>query len=258
MKKYHVNPETGAPGICRAKDGKCPYGGISGTENHYDTYTEAQKAQEKILSVKHVLLPESDNSRPREKQWEGINELFKTIQSRDENPEESELAIKYKIRTTSDQELLRDVINGTMYVRSGWRTIGAAIQNPNLSRKFIDNVLDNPDDYNIEVHRWLATNPALTHNDLMRIVKESNDLTTRSLALKNTSLEESFAKDFVENRKDELYRLPWFAMTDNYGLDTRKLFMDFKVNMRAKNIDSDEAELSQLNDMYKDWKLEYE
>lgn len=42
---YHFNRETGEVRKCRAKK-KCPFGGETGTENHYNTADEARKAYE--------------------------------------------------------------------------------------------------------------------------------------------------------------------------------------------------------------------
>jgi len=43
MTKYHVNPETGNPGKCRASDGNCPFGS---EDQHYPTHADAQFAYE--------------------------------------------------------------------------------------------------------------------------------------------------------------------------------------------------------------------
>lgn len=42
--KFHVNPETGNPGPCSAKEGNCPFGS---EEEHHSTREEAQSAYEK-------------------------------------------------------------------------------------------------------------------------------------------------------------------------------------------------------------------
>lgn len=52
MTKYHVNPKTGATGLCSAKK-KCWYGGESGLENHYTTLNDAEAAGQKILVEKY-------------------------------------------------------------------------------------------------------------------------------------------------------------------------------------------------------------
>lgn len=47
MAKYHIKKD-GTPGICHAEKGKCPLGGASGTENHFNTQAEAQAAADKM------------------------------------------------------------------------------------------------------------------------------------------------------------------------------------------------------------------
>ena len=43
MARYHLNPETGDPGLCRARRGSCPYGGPA---VHYGSAEEARVAYE--------------------------------------------------------------------------------------------------------------------------------------------------------------------------------------------------------------------
>lgn len=50
--RWHVNPESGDVGLCNATIKTCPYGGQSGTENHYATRDAAQEAVEKAFEVK--------------------------------------------------------------------------------------------------------------------------------------------------------------------------------------------------------------
>lgn len=50
--KFHVNGK-GEAGKCSASNGKCPFGGETGTENHYDTVEQAQAAAERQLSAQH-------------------------------------------------------------------------------------------------------------------------------------------------------------------------------------------------------------
>lgn len=49
MSKFHVNPETGKVSQCRATGDGCPFGGETGTENHYESAAEAQSAYEKQM-----------------------------------------------------------------------------------------------------------------------------------------------------------------------------------------------------------------
>lgn len=61
MAKYHIN-KNGVPAICKAKEGQCPLGGQSGSENHYDTSQEAQVAADKINESRYGLLNDVNHS----------------------------------------------------------------------------------------------------------------------------------------------------------------------------------------------------
>lgn len=56
MSKFHIN-KHGVPAPCRAQKGNCPYGGESGTENHYDSIEEAQSAADHTNKQNHGILP---------------------------------------------------------------------------------------------------------------------------------------------------------------------------------------------------------
>lgn len=45
MARYHINPQTGNPGLCKAQSGGCPFGEM---EDHFDTKIEARNAYEKF------------------------------------------------------------------------------------------------------------------------------------------------------------------------------------------------------------------
>lgn len=65
--KFHVNPETGKSGPCRAGTGlrrrPCPFAGASGTENHYETPQEAKAAGEALLANRYGELAVVSSSR---------------------------------------------------------------------------------------------------------------------------------------------------------------------------------------------------
>lgn len=48
MAKYHINPETGKPGRCRASAGKCPFAGDS---LHYETVKAARAGFENTMRI---------------------------------------------------------------------------------------------------------------------------------------------------------------------------------------------------------------
>lgn len=54
MSKFHVGPN--GPGPCGAGDGRCPYGGESGLEDHYDKIEEAQGVFEVRMREKYGTL----------------------------------------------------------------------------------------------------------------------------------------------------------------------------------------------------------
>lgn len=57
--KFHINPGSGTVSRCRAST-KCPFGGESGHENHFDTPGEARSGFEKLM--KSEVLPKAVNT----------------------------------------------------------------------------------------------------------------------------------------------------------------------------------------------------
>lgn len=39
---FHINSQ-GVPAVCKAEKGKCPFGGESGKDNHFDSFEDAQQ-----------------------------------------------------------------------------------------------------------------------------------------------------------------------------------------------------------------------
>lgn len=63
MSKFHIN-KHGVPAPCHAKEGNCPLGGSSGSENHFNNLEDAQKAADAINSQEFGIL---GGVQPREK-----------------------------------------------------------------------------------------------------------------------------------------------------------------------------------------------
>lgn len=92
MARYHVNPHTGDYGVCHADKGKCPFGGPSGTENHYSNEAEAKRASEAIHKKSAIRLsrasqsnaptPKTTNQSYLDK--EGVGEITKLVDRYDE------------------------------------------------------------------------------------------------------------------------------------------------------------------------------
>lgn len=58
MAKFHINGK-GIPAPCKAKSGNCPFGG---SDSHYDTIVDAQKAADKNNEAEHSILPNNSSN----------------------------------------------------------------------------------------------------------------------------------------------------------------------------------------------------
>lgn len=99
MSKFHVNPDSGASGKCNATVKDCPYGGETGTENHYATKIEAEQAGNKILRNKYgsfnvhtksKLIDETESINTLEKRAKNLRELLSDLPRYDEEYDEIE------------------------------------------------------------------------------------------------------------------------------------------------------------------------
>lgn len=61
MTKFHIN-KHGVPAPCRASKGKCPLGGESGSENHFDNYADAQRAVDNQHEKENGFIPNISES----------------------------------------------------------------------------------------------------------------------------------------------------------------------------------------------------
>lgn len=262
--KYHINPATGTPTICRAKERPCPYGGKSGKDNHYNTYSEAHIASQDMMESKHMLLPSSGFLQKRKKakiDKEIAKEYSKLTWDGEEDMYRDHEDIEYEIRTTDDQELIMSVIEGKAYIEEDWGMISLALQNPNLPREFINQVLERPHDYHVETQRWLMLNKALTHEDVIFVAEKHEDLYSRTIALKHESLKREYAVDFLESRSDELHELPWRSMIDNASVnkEDQTLFHDFRVRCGINGIFlGGGLDSIMIDEKYRDWMVGYD
>lgn len=267
-KKYHVSTLTGLPGVCRAKEGNCPYGGKSGRENHYDTFSEAQRAAQEMSKNKHGILPinNPDALKPKSAEEEkevtrGIRKLFASLKSTKETEddipevdidsvlEEMETDIRDKqfnedslisedewkyvadlydsiqksatstrnlaenMEYITDSYLLEQTISRNDLLKEDEHVLSAALQNPHLRMEYIEDVLKSDD---LEKKRLIVMNPALSHERIIEIAEDTNeDIAVRTLALKNMSIEEDYAVDFVNRRPDDLLKAPWVGLLNN-------------------------------------------
>lgn len=108
MAKYHVNPKTGVPGECSAREGNCPFGD---EEKHFTSEEAARAAYESTQSTFTAPI-----------QKIGLSEMNKLA------------------KTTSDpQQILEFIENGSE------RTLANLAQNPHLTADLENAILDKTD-----------------------------------------------------------------------------------------------------------------
>lgn len=210
MRRYHINPRTGVPSICRAESGKCPYGGDTGDKNHYNTYSEAQKKSQEYFEKMYNLLPASFTV-DSEKLMEEIEEnkkiksdMLSTI------PSGSDYEITKGIMN-GNEDLVMAVVEGEVYRNSGWTYTSVALQSPSISKKFLEDAMFlYPGEVDEKTRRWLILNKSLSHDNLQFVIEDENeDMWVRSLAFRNPNINSEYVQDIIENKPELLNKLPY-------------------------------------------------
>ena len=250
MVRYHISPKTGLPTKCHAQKGKCPYGGRTGNEGHFKSYSAALVEAQKILEKKHDILPFDTSDYSSDKFEEEYNKLTE----RENELPHNQYELKDYIRETEDQELLMDIINGKLFYADGWDKAAIALQNKNLPKDFINDVIyENPDNYSLELRRRIMLNESLSHEDLIYVAENSDDLYTRTIAFSNKNIRADYIHDFFDNRKEDLTKLPWHMMIQNPNVDREK-YVDWYTWAIVDYKKMNTSEFSDFYDKYKDWK----
>lgn len=210
-KMYHVNPLTGAPNLCRAKKGKCPYGGSSGEENHFKTHSEAQRYSQELLEKQYSMLP-SENSQ------DVLNKINEKKRIKFEDVEilmnKRHDEIVREINNTRNRGLLAGVIEGELKFEN-WTYVGAALQNNNLSKEFLDEVLmDYPDEFDSTTRQYAASSHLLTADDLEYMIENDEDIyEVRTLAMMNRNVDKDYIENIVKTKTpEELSKLPYASI----------------------------------------------
>lgn len=120
MAKFHINSK-GVPAVCKAIKGNCPFGGESGTENHYDTEKEAQLAADALHEKQHGILPSEINFLKKIENLENLEKRYNEIEEKirkasNQQEEEKCRNMLYEAKTKangSDKEQieLKDLFN---------------------------------------------------------------------------------------------------------------------------------------------------
>lgn len=287
--KWHISKQ-GIPRVCTAKPGNCPFGGDdshyltfeaaqtasqAGFEEEFqvlptnkgnknksifnwfkksnEDVNEGKVSEElnrdyPILSKeasKGLRFTEKD-SRDLETMINNLEELD-NLDPRQHNSEKS----KYDLINEKNPEILMHVLEGNVDLSNDPRNIELVLRNPHLPREFIDKVVAAPNLYSIETQRLLMTSTVITHDDIMSVFNKSDDLTTKTIAMRNPALDPKFVEDFIENRSDELTELPWVNMAEN--VMHYETFYEFNLKRMNGEVDVDEVKLAWINQDYQDF-----
>lgn len=190
---YHINPATGVPSVCRAEKGKCPFGEKG---DHYPSFSEAQKAYDNNMKNVYGLLPTKELEEVIEKE---IKERL-TLKP-DKLKEFMTLPITQRAKEayyTEDQDLLNGIIKGEFDERS-WSVTGPALQNKNISKDFLLDVLIRyPKEYSSEAKMWAASNTGLRSRDIGYLYLNSGDDDVKAVSLLNKNLDKRFISGILK------------------------------------------------------------
>lgn len=216
--RYHINPVIGVPTICREVN-NCPYGGESGNENHFDTYSDAQEYSREVFKKTYRLFPSNAE--------EDTNEIWREIEARkrvkkdiiNELPKEDDFEIAKAIMHTDNEDVVMGVIEGEIYGNRGWKYTSVALQNPYISKKFLNEALyEYPKEFDMTTRRWLVLNRSLSHEDLVSIIEnEDEDMTMRAVSFRNPNISKEYVTDIINNEIEKLDKLPYSMIVHSHN-----------------------------------------
>ena len=204
-----------------------------------------------MMEKEHSLLPLDDYGLSDD-DWEKYEEII------NEEDGFSEDEINKKILETKDVGLLIDIIEGRKYQERGWEKVSLALQNPNLPKEIIDEMLfRNPSSYSKDARRHLILNNSIDRYTLNRILEEDDDEAMHALVYKHTRFDLSVIYDHLENDKALLTKMPHYFMIENPALseEDREIWYDWVV---ANDIYIDTSEMGSISREYTDWMVNYE
>ena len=105
MARYHINPETGEPGVCKAKD-KCPFGDL--TTEHYNSKTAARAAYElRGNNISQVLADRLREFAQADEKWAKVYDKQAKLQAKLTSKRKAVLAGHEEYPEKDLQELAR-------------------------------------------------------------------------------------------------------------------------------------------------------
>lgn len=208
--KYHVNPFTGVPSICRAKKGNCPYGGASGYDYHYDTFQEAQAAAQEYMESNYGLLPVEEGF-----DAEIEEDPILDAEALARLPKASRIQL---LEHTNNEDFLMSVIERSNDASDDWDNLKAVYNNPNLPRDFVERVAKMPNEYTKETQRFMAHSPSMTHEDLMSFIDNTADADALIIAYRNPNIDEEWMMSQIDGDVTRLTEPPLIGFLDNPNL----------------------------------------
>lgn len=119
---HHVNTNTGEVSVCKAKKGGCPFGGESGTDNHYGTQEEARAGSEKLMEATYaninksyrkkatgIEIPEKMAQKVIRDAVEGKNKIHPSVAAKVFSTSNSERVRLVAAREVKSQKFLREM-----------------------------------------------------------------------------------------------------------------------------------------------------
>lgn len=159
--------------------------------------------------------------------------------------------IGHSIVTMEDPKALLDIINGVHYPDQ----FDKALQNPNLPRDFIDDVINNPNKYTEDVRIHLARNPSLNSDDVAWLYEKDESYQVKLLAARHPNIDYNYAKSIIESKSDKLNESPYCYFFFNPKLNdlTAPFRERYEGTLEVHKRFSNQADI-----FHKDWKVYYE
>lgn len=261
MNRYHINPHTGVPNICRAKKGNCPYEGAFGNSNHYDSYSEAQEASFEIMRDEFGIvydLAADEERKGRHSQLEDYEEYERVIGSEMVYDDREYDEIIRDIVNTEDEEKITNILDGLYYANKDWNKVSAVLQNPNIPEAFLEDIVDRPNNYHLETVRMIMRNRRLNQVQLFEFSsRQNNDIYARGIAMSNKSIKVETVDKLAKSKPELMTKAPWAVLLEEERFQELDSIKGIKASSAYKdNQKNINMYLSKLN-QYPDWWDEY-
>lgn len=202
--KYHINPTTGQPSICRATIRECPYG----DSPHYSTWDEAQEASDKMMAKRYglqALTPEERTVALNAVNWDTA--LKKSNWPKDK--------ITIALRYTDHPELIAAALAGQVEGNATWADSVSVLLNEHM-----------PDSVKIPLMEWnnywtpealavFAAGPVMSEEEILKFIENSDDKYVQAIAYTNPKLSKETIKKITDKDRAIVKKLPYIGLLMN-------------------------------------------